>query len=41
MDRSALLPKPLARGARFLRADFCWRDCSPRAIRETWEGLQG
>lgn len=41
MDRSALLPKLLARGARFLRADFCWRDWSPRAIRETWEGLQG
>ncbi|MGN0867559.1 MAG: U32 family peptidase [Oligosphaeraceae bacterium] len=41
LSHESLLPKALARGARLLRADFCWRDWSPRAIREHWERLQG
>jgi hypothetical protein len=39
LQREGLATKAVARGAKLLRADFCWRDWSPRKIHEIWQEL--
>ena len=41
LDRTAALPRLLRAGARFLRADFLWRDWPPAAIHRQWTALRG
>ncbi|MCQ2397507.1 MAG: U32 family peptidase [Lentisphaeria bacterium] len=40
MQRAKLMTKFVSAGAEFLRADFCWRDWSPREIRRIWDELR-
>ena len=40
LQRDQLVPKFAAAGAWFFRADFIWRDWSPRKIKEIWDTLR-
>lgn len=40
LRREGLAAKVVAHGAKLLRADFCWRDWSPRRIHEIWQELR-
>lgn len=39
MRKDKEIPKLAAAGARYLRADFCWRDWSPKSIKNIWDSL--
>ena len=40
MRKDKEIPRLAAAGARFLRADFCWRDWSPKSIKNIWDSLR-